>query len=92
MYPRAGEWTAAALAEDKLTDRIRTIRKDRNAAEAKADRLDAKVTMLNARITELESANPPDCATQIKNAHDGGRESAFVQMLQCIQAQRSEPE
>ena len=80
LYP-AGEWTREALMRKRKNARIARIEDAAAATEAS----------LRARIAALEAAGPPT-DDQLANAHAGGRESAFVQVLQGVQAMRSEPE
>lgn len=70
-YPKAGEWTAAALTEDRLRSKVRELRGDRNEAEAKLDRKIDNIKLLKARIAELEAEQPPDtedCAPRLLTA------------------------
>ena len=80
-YPIGG-WTAEALMRKRKNRRIGVI-------EDQAARTE---TRLRQRIRELEATVPPDCADEISNARAAGRESAFVQVLESVQAMRTEPE
>ncbi len=67
VYPR-GEWTQGALEAAKMQDRIRTLREDRNEAEALAEKRRLRLMVTRARIAELEGQAPIDCTAPVTEA------------------------